>query len=130
MLSEKLRKKPVEIEAFQHTLWNDQPRWPDWFVALEAAGKVTAAAFGDLLTDVFADHMGKHFANSPQARALPLPAPTVTDAMVEAAAKRICGADGQDWDVLEKTYNGRQRLNDYKRFAFAALTAALAAQEK
>ena len=44
---------------------------------------------------------------------------------VELAARAICKADAQDWETMSKSYNGNQELSKYKKFAEAALTAAL-----
>jgi len=38
-------------------------------------------------------------------------------------AEAVCIADGQDPAILATTYNGRQRMHDYKRFALAAVDA-------
>lgn len=38
---------------------------------------------------------------------------------LDLAAKAICRADGQDWEALSGSYNGRQRQHDYHRMARA-----------
>lgn len=43
------------------------------------------------------------------------------DDLVERMAHAICREDGQDWETLSASYDGRMRLNDYKRFARAAV---------
>lgn len=40
---------------------------------------------------------------------------------LEKCAIAICRADGQDWDILTASYNGRERQRDYKRYVNACL---------
>ena len=46
------------------------------------------------------------------------------EALVERMASVIARADGNDWQALESTYNGRQAKAVYRKQAFAALSVA------
>lgn len=46
------------------------------------------------------------------------------EALVERMAEVIAGADGNDWQALESTYNGRQAKAVSRKQAFAALAVA------
>lgn len=47
----------------------------------------------------------------------------VLEGDIDVVATAICRADGQDWDALHDTYNGRMRCHDYRRYAQAAIAA-------
>lgn len=53
----------------------------------------------------------------------PYIAPGTGQLGLEEAAMRVCAADGNDWNELSKTYNGRQQQHTYRALARAALFA-------